>query len=492
MLSFIKKLPVAALFFLAVEFSERASYYGYRSILMPYLRFELGFSKERATEIIRSNIALTYVMPVLGGLLADWFFGKYLTIVGFALICCLGHLLLALSMHFDAFPMLHLLFDDGLGVFQAGLFCIACGAGGLKPNNTGMFGDQFQGDRQAQIENAFRWFYTSINVGSLLANIGVPLVKNTWSYDWGFGVPGLLMLASAIFLVWGRKYYFHVPPVGLPKTTFVSFNLHALWLWLRGTPKLWQMLVGKFGEKTAEYQVSIWRVTAYFLFFAVAWAVYDMNGAEWVEEARYLDRRLWGFEVPFESVQTVNPFFIIVLAPLAVLFFNWLRDRGVDFPMRRQVFWGMLLLIVAALIEGSIKIGIENWLDANPAMREPKYADAHPEFFSSISAWWQVLAYFVLTAGEVLFSIAGLTLGFRYAPPKMKASVLAAWYLSTATGNYVAAAVNSLMGEGQVLHFLTNGGNYYWFFCLLLTVNAALYYWITPLIPEKMYDTAEE
>ena len=151
----------------------------------------------------------------------------------------------------------------------------------------------------------------------------------------------------------------------------------------------------------------------------------------------------------------------------------------------------MIFVIGAALIEGVIKTGIEGWLDANPAMRDPLYANAHPEFYSGISVWWQCLAYFILTAGEVLFSVAGLTLGFRYAAPRMKASVLAVWYLSTSAGNYVAAFVKSQMGPGEILHWLGKGGNYYWFFCALLAINAALYLWLTPLIKEKMYDTTE-
>ncbi len=491
MLSYLRKLPAAARFFLAVEFSERASYYGYRSLLTAYLTFHLGLTAHQAAQITRSNIALTYLMPVVGGIVADWFLGKYLTIVAFALICCLGHLLLAVSMHFDQFSILHGLFADGFSVFQTGLFCIACGAGGLKPNNSGMFGDQFRGDRQGQIEDAFRWFYASINVGSLLANVFVPVVANHWSYDWGFGVPGILMLLSTLLLVWGRRQYFTVPPNGLPKTTFVTFNLRALWLQIRGVPDVWNALALEYGKTTVEHLLSIWRVGAYFLLFAVLWAVYDMNGAEWVEEARYLDRRMFGYEVNFESVQTVNSLFIILLVPVSIWFFRRLSDRGIRVSARRRVFWGMIFAVAAVLGAGIIKTGIEAWMDLNPAMRNPLYAQEHPEICSGISVWWQVAVYFILTVGEVLFSISGLELGYRYAPPRMKSSVLSVWYLSTSLGNYVAAAVKSQMDAGEPLAFLARSGNYYWFFGALLIANAALYLRLSPMIPEKIYDAGE-
>lgn len=524
MLRFFLDLPKAARNFLLIEFSERSSYYGYRALLTRFLTTNAAmigcknFSEADANGITHQNIAITYLMPVIGGLLADWFFGKYLTIIGFALICCLGHLLLALSFHFHEMEWLNLVFPNALSVFQTGLVAIAMGAGGLKPNNSGLYGDQFQGKYQHLIEDAYKWFYTAINVGSLLSFIFVPLIAKEISYDWGFGVPGILMAFATLVLIGSRKSFIHVPPTGASANNFVFLNIKALWRKIQGVTDVWH------GIKTESVEgvKAIWRVIALFSWFIILWGIYDMNGSEWVNDARYLFRKVLWLEkpIPEEIVQMVNALFVILLVPFSIWLFGSLKKSfGFVWTTREKVFFGMLFVVLATLLEGTLRTGIDQYIvEMKPqviqfslenkaeldgifaemskeepsqiidtlAVQQNYYFSRHPESYSNISIWWQVLAYLLLTFGEVLFSIGGLELGYRYAPPSMKSSVMSIWYLSTAVGNIFVSFISNRMGMGEVFYFL-NGANHYWFFAGILIINAVLYKLALPRLKEKLY-----
>jgi proton-dependent oligopeptide transporter, POT family len=531
MLQFFLDLPKAARKFLLVEFSERSSYYGYRALLTRFLTTNAAmigcknFSEAQANAITHQNIAITYLMPVVGGLIADWFFGKYLTIIGFAIICCIGHLLLSLA--FQEFAWLNVVFPNALSVFQTGLVAIAIGAGGLKPNNSGLYGDQFQGKYQHLIEVAYKWFYAAVNVGSLLSFIFVPMIAKGYSYDWGFGVPGILMAFATIVLILSKKSFIHVPPTGASANNFLFLNVKALWRKMQGVPDVWQGIK----DESVDGLKAIWRVIALFSWFIILWGVYEMNGSEWVNDARYLYRKVLGLEnpIPEEIIQMVNALFVILLVPLSMWLFGWLK-KSFNFTLttREKIFWGMLFVVLATLLEGALRTGIDRYivemkpqieqfsLDQKPALdtilhsigeenlkkaikfnkpveiidtigvRQNFYFSQHPNSYSEISIWWQVLAYFLLTFGEVLFSIGGLELGYRYAPPRMKSSVLSIWYLSTAFGNLFVTFVCNRMGIGGPFHFLV-GANYYWFFAGLLIINAILYKLALPRLKEKLY-----
>lgn len=505
MFSFLNSLPRAARYFLAIEFSERASYYGYRSLLTRFLTTSAGligcknFSEAEANAITHQNIAITYLMPVIGGIVADWFLGKYLSIIGFAVICCIGHLLLSLSFHYQEIGWLSAVFNDGLSVFQTGLVAIAIGAGGLKPNNSGLYGDQFQGTYATHIEVAYKWFYTAINVGSLVSFICIPVITRHYSYDWGFGVPGLLMALSTLILIWARKSFVHIPPTGASKNNFIFLNIRALWLKIKGAPAVWQTLSQQVGATSVEGVRAVWRVMGFFFWFILVGGVYEMNGSEWVNDARYLDRNVLGSLIPEESIQMVNSIFIILLVPLSIVFFRWLETRrNIVISTREKVFWGMVLVATATLVEGMIRSGVDQyllgvkpevdaWIAADPGQRTMgSFFKLHPGYYSGTPVYWQILAYLILTSGEILFSIGGLELGFRYAPPQMRSSVMSIWYLSTAFGNLLVSWVNSRMGAGDIF-FWMQGANFYWVFAGLLLLNAGLYKWMLGRMPEKMY-----
>ncbi|MBN8797938.1 MAG: MFS transporter, partial [Stenotrophomonas nitritireducens] len=187
------------------EACERFSFYGMRNILVQFLITSLLLQEVTASgrageakDIMHSFMIGVYFFPLLGGWLADRFFGKYRTILWFSLVYCAGHLCLAL-------------FENSRQGFFLGLGLIALGAGGIKPLVASFMGDQFDQSNKHLAKIVFDAFYWIINFGSLFASLLIPLALKNLGPQWAFGIPGILMFV-ATFVFWlGRRRYVLVP-----------------------------------------------------------------------------------------------------------------------------------------------------------------------------------------------------------------------------------------------------------------------------------------
>src|SRR6202012_4503662 len=205
------KYPKAVPFIIGNEAAERFSYYGLRSILVTFL--VAGFynphkiasltteAEAHANEITHLFVTLSYFMPLVGGILADWFFGKYKVILYVSLIYCLGNLFTSS-------------FTTNLSLFTTGLVMIAVGAGGIKSCVSANVGDQFDKSNQDLLSKVYGWFYFSINAGSMVSTILIPWLYANYGARLAFGIPGTLMALATIIFFSGRKMYVRVPPAG--------------------------------------------------------------------------------------------------------------------------------------------------------------------------------------------------------------------------------------------------------------------------------------
>ena len=190
------KMPRQIPYIIGNEACERFSFYGMRNILVQFLVTTLLLQQvlsdsERqlmAKDIMHSFMIGVYFFPLLGGWLADKFFGKYHTIIFFSLIYCAGHACLAF-------------FENNFNGFMLGLGLIAFGAGGIKPLVASFMGDQFDQSNKHLAKVVFDAFYWIINFGSLFASLLIPLVLKQLGPAWAFGIPGILMFV-ATFVFW--------------------------------------------------------------------------------------------------------------------------------------------------------------------------------------------------------------------------------------------------------------------------------------------------
>jgi POT family proton-dependent oligopeptide transporter len=383
------RMPKGIPFIVANEFAERFCYYGINAILAIYMTGTLHFGQARATSWQSLFKAAAYYAPLAGAIMADVFWGKYRTIIVFSIIYVLGCSILALGPSTPANLAL------GLGF-------MAFGTGGVKPCVSTNVGDQFTSRNQHLIERAFSYFYLSINTGSSISIYMCPVWLDRYGPGVAFGVPAAMMAFATLVFWAGRKRFVVVPPAGKQ--------------WLRD-------IVSPSGLKL------VGRLVVIYLFVAVFWALWDQsNGQTWTLQATsdLMDKNLgFGFTLLPAQIQVVNGLLILIEVPIFSFVIYPLVGRFFRVTPLRKISAGLFCVAASFLII--------SWIEA-------RIQGGH-----SVSVWWQILAYVVLTASEVLVSITALEFSYKQAPLRMKSFIMALFLLSIGTGNLITAAVNEYM-----------------------------------------------
>ena len=369
------------------ELAERASFHGMRTVLALYLLDVLRFEPAGAASLITLFLAAAYATPILGGVIADRWLGRFGTIAGFALPYLAGHLVLA------AVPT-----RAGLGI---ALVLLALGAGAIKPNTSTLMGMIYEAEKKtALLGRGFSYFYAAINVGSALTSLGLPLVRQACGYATALAVPAGLMAVSFALFVAGRRHYPAEPPRRAPTAT-----------------------------ERAAARASIRRLAPLFGLIAVFWFVYDQTASTWVFFARdFADLGLGGsLSITPDQIQGTNPMFVLVLTPVFNQLWGWLRTRrGRAVPDTQKMRYGFWIVVAVTL--GMAVAG------ASAA-------------FGKVSAWWLLLATFVITLAELCISVVGLELSYRRALPGTKSAVTGAFLATTFVGDAFGGMFAQLYGR---------------------------------------------
>jgi POT family proton-dependent oligopeptide transporter len=347
--------PTGFWFFFWGEFAERCSYYGMRAILALYMTDALGFSKADSGTFMSLFIAACYFLPLLGGYLADNYFGKYWTIVGFSIPYVLGQFMVG-------FPNQYVLFGS--------LVLLAMGSGVIKPNISTLMGLTYDQQRPGQEKlrtSAFSWFYLSINIGAALSQFLLPAVRDAHGYRVAFLVPAFFMAFALCIFALGKPYY---------AKEVVGQAKHL-------TPE----------EKTERWRV-FGRIALLFVLVMFFWAIFDQSASTWIFFAdTYMDTTLAGVNeagatVLFsgdtvysmtnagakvvspiaelfgakplkgvhsiapsaDAIQAFNALFIVMLLPLVLLFWKTLDRKGIKVRATDKMIAGFTLTGVTMLI----------------------------------------------------------------------------------------------------------------------------------------------
>jgi POT family proton-dependent oligopeptide transporter len=456
------RMPAGIPFIVANEFAERFCYYGVNAILVVYMTQFLHFGDAKASSWQAMFKSAAYFFPLLGAMVSDIFLAKFKTIITFSIVYVVGCSVLAIATT----PTLLVI----------GMFLMAFGTGGIKPCVSTNVGDQFTSANQHLIERAFSYFYFSINLGSSFSIYFCPelLASPDYGPRWAFGMPAVMMALATLVFWLGRNRFAVVPAAmskpGLKPIVFIAvfmallaiaaavFNasnnfLFALFVMLlelaavvvlclktglrtRLPPELLGWLERSF---TGEGLRVVGRLSLLYLFIAMFWALWDQsNGNSWTVQAQsgLMDKHLFGFlggvmpslatyEMLPAQLQVVNGLYILVMIPIFTFGIYPLLGKFFTVTPLRKLGMGFFLTAASFLIVAWIEQRIQN---------------GHV-----VSLWWQIAAYGVLSASEVLVSITGLEYSYKQAPPVMKSFVMSLFLLSTSVGNALTATVNDLM-----------------------------------------------
>ena len=385
-------MPAGIPYIVANEAAERFSFYGMRTILtifmVKYLADRSGLpapmSEGEAKTCFHGFVSAVYFFPIAGALLSDGLLGKYRTILSLSVVYCLGHLALALD-------------DTRTGLF-VGLGLIAIGSGGIKPCVSAHVGDQFGPRNSHLIAKVFGWFYFAINFGAFISTLLTPELMKRFGPHVAFGVPGVLMLLATFAFWMGRNKFVHVPAGGL------GFLREAF---------------------SGEGIRAVLKLISIYVFVAMFMSLFDQTGSAWVLQADHMDRHWLGRNWDTSQVQAINPILILLYIPLFAYVIYPAIDRVFPLTPLRKIGIGLFLAALSFVVTARI----EAWISAG----------------QTPGIEWQLLAYAILTAGEVLVSITGLEFSYTQAPRKMKSIIMAMYLFSVSLGNAFTALVNQVI-----------------------------------------------
>lgn len=432
------KMPSGIPYIVGNEAAERFSYYGMRTILTVFMTQYLMNSSGQLDVMSDGDakfwfhifMLVNYLMPIVGAVVADIFWGKYKTIMRLSIVYCLGHLALAL-------------FETRFGL-AAGLTLIAIGSGGIKPCVSAHVGDQFSKKNNHLLGKVFSFFYFSINLGGAFSSLLTPLLLVWYGPSVAFGVPGALMFL-ATFVFWlGRDKFVAIPEAGWQQYKQDVFNKETL------------RSLGSF--------------LLLYLCTAVFWSLYDQGGSAWVLQAekmsRYIDLGFTQFTLLPSQIQAVNPFLILIFIPLFAYVIYPLAERYLKVTPLRKIGVGLFIcalsFVITAIAEMRIASGVE------------------------VSILWQVWAYVAITAAEILVSITALEYSYTQAPNTSKSLIMGLWFLSVSFGNAITAVVNWVIQNPDGTSKLTDA-QYYWFFAGLMFVTAIGFVFVAMRKQERTY-----
>ena len=418
------------------EMWERFSYYGMRAILILYLTKKfieggLGMDEKYAMLLYGYFTGFVYFTPLIGGWLADRYLGKRLAVTIGGITMMLGQ--------FTLFGL-----NSTIGLY-IGLLLLIIGNGFFKPNISTLVGGLYK-DGDSRRDAAFTIFYMGINLGAMIAPLIIGVVTDnmfattnedgsiSYGYRYGFLVSGIgMLLGQVIFNLLGTKYLgdLGTKPVGAVSDTEVAKVQKSI------NPETGKEL----DEKDEKQRISV--IFILLIFAVFFWAGFEQAGSSLsLYTDKYIDRSIGSFEIPTSWFQSVNPLFIVTLAPLFTLFWASPIGRRLTTPVKMGV--GMIILGVGFLF----MIGAVAERSANGDVDDVN---------NKAALMWLIMTYLLHTIGELCISPVGLSVVTKLSPPKLASVLMAVWMLSSffanIVGGYIASYVET-MGAGEVFTYI--------------------------------------
>ena len=498
MSSTTSKHPKGLYVLFATEMWERFNYYGMRAILVLFLTKALLFDKVFASQVYGSYTGLIYLTPLLGGYIADRYWGNNRSIIAGGLVMAIGEFVLFFCGHFYE--------NAGLAMplFYIGLGCMIAGNGFFKPNISSMVGQLYpKGDKK--IDAAYTIFYMGINTGGALGPAVCGLFGETGKngdFKWAFFAGGVAMILSVITqIVFQKKYlvdaegqsigeapkdaptWFQKIPAMVGFLFLISLVTIALvYIDIKVVSYLFWLLLACiiliafviFSDKSLDMiqkkkVVVLFTVSFFVIFF---WSAFEQAGASLTFFASENTQRDLGFYVvPASFFQSLNSLFVVTLAPLVA--WVWIKlgkaKREPSSPFKMAM--GLMLLALGYLWIATGVNGVGTGI--------------------KVSMIWLIGMYMMHTFGELCLSPIGLAIFNKLAPIKFASLLMAVWFTANAFANKLAGVFSALYPEnGKITYFagyqISNLHEFFMFFVLMAGIASVILFLISNKLKNLM------
>ena len=537
------KHPKALPYLFFSEMWERFGYYLMIGIFLLYLKnVEHGFSmtNTEASDLYGTFIALVFLTPFIGGLLADRYIGYRRSIIAGGLMMGAGYCLM--SVH--SLPVLYI--SMALVIFGNGFF---------KPNISTLLGNLYSTPEfEKRKDEGYNIFYMGINIGAFICNFFSAAIINIWGWKYAFVAAGIGMFLGVIIFMLGTKHYTSgdirkpmtkedMPFSKIVVTIFIPTIIAGILGWIipgdvfgsdstdafifACLPVIYFYSSLYFRAERSEKR-PIAALLAIFAAVVLFWAVFKQNGTAltiWADN--YTNRQVSGttadvfrglsqakditykkdsvelyddmfrlqkkdgkvikeynYPVYFKNVepknlpgdggkatlwatpisQSINPGWVILLTPLIVAFFAFLRRKSKEPSTATKIAFGLFFSALSVLVMVAA-VHVSN----NGAEKA--------------SVWWLMGTYGVITIGELLLSPMGLSIVSKLSPVRITSLMMGGWFLATSIGNKLSGLLATLWDGYE------NKANFFWVNFILLMIATfilfAMLRWLNRIMKEK-------
>lgn len=440
----------------ATEFWERFSYYGMRAIFALYMTKMLLLDKAVASNIYGSYTGLVYLTPLIGGYVADRYWGNRKSIFVGGILMALGQFL----MFFSASLSHSTEKGAAISMMWAGLGFLIFGNGFFKPNISTMVGQLYK-DNDTRKDAAYTIFYMGINAGAFVAPLICGYLGENVDFKWGFLSAGLGMLVSLVIFYFTKDKYIVAPDgrqLGVgpnkamddsadTKSSGGGFSKQQLTILIGGIAAAFSILFWGFNidvwgsliygmtligpfviitdpSLTKIEKDRLWVIILIMIFVIFFWMCFEQAGASLTFfAAEQTDRHVFGWEMPAAYFQSFNAGFIVILAPIISALWVRLARRGINPAAPFKQSLGLALLASGFLF---IAMGSKSIPTTGASIM----------FLTGL--------YFLHTIGELCLSPIGLSMVNKLTPGRFTSLMMGIWFLAIATGNKLAGTMSSL------------------------------------------------
>lgn len=416
--------PPGLFLLFTVEMWERFSYYGMRAIFILFLTKALLIDAKEAGSIFGIYTSLVYATPLLGGFIADRYWGNRRSILVGGILMAIAQFLMYISASMYATPA------SSIPVMYVALAFLIFGNGFFKPNISSMVGSLYpQGD--SRIDSAYTIFYMGINAGALAAPLVAGGLGDTGSagdFKYGFLAACIGMIIGTVVMVMYQNKYIVSPegkPIGMRPKYYKQVQAET------------NEVVDQQGSLTKVEKdriLAIFVITAFVIAF---WAAFEQAGASLTIFAdQNTNRDIFGWTMPASWFQSINPIFIVAFAPVFSILWTSLAAKGKEPSSPMKMVWGLAILALGyVVIAFSVKgLGMEE----------------------KISMFFLIAMYFLHTCGELAISPVGLSVVNKLSPKRFASIMMAVFFLSSVVGNFAAGLFSGLIPQAEVKEIVLN------------------------------------